>query len=128
MLRLIQHPLMYVCVLSALCSIGARVAECADQQKRALFSEKVVGHICSDGGAWLKCYRLPPSSCQSVALEFVTPCLSRYLAAADDLRDPAQAQATATQVIRCFEHQFFIAHDSTRTGQPECQGNLPFVK
>ncbi len=116
--------------LLAALALGAAPALAADQGEMSVeeMARQASSQICSDGGAWLKCYRLPPSSCQSVALEFVTPCLSRYLAAADDLRDPAQAQATATQVIRCFEHQFFIAHDSTRTGQPECQGNLPFVK
>jgi len=128
MLRLIQHPLMYVCVLSALCSIGARVAECADQQKRALFSEKVVGHICSDGGAWLRCYSIRPETCSSVAKSVVRPCVDSILESVESVQNEEEGRAVTNRLMDCFNERFLQYYGAGKLSTPECKDPPPHLQ
>ena len=77
---------------------------------------KVVGEICSDGGAWLKCYSLEPSDCTEITTAFVDPCVKTVFA--NTSKDPA-VHPVAT-LLGCFNKEFMRKYGHGEVKSPEC--------
>lgn len=79
--------------------------------------QKIVDEICSDGGAWLKCYSLEPSRCQEVTAGFVGPCVKSLMAT-------PVAEPAANGVVRllvCFNQRFMAKYGYGEVKTPECR-------
>lgn len=79
--------------------------------------QKIVDEICSDGGAWLKCYSLEPSRCQEVTAGFVEPCVKSLMAT-------PVAEPAAKGVVRllvCFNQRFMAKYGYGEVKTPECK-------
>ena len=109
--------LVVVCVLP-LVGRDAFVAQ-AQQAPTSVDSasiQKVVDEICSDGGAWLRCYSLDPSKCRSITTGFVDPCVRRV--AAKPSQDPNLHPLT--QMLGCFNQEFMSKYGAGEVETPEC--------
>ena len=78
--------------------------------------EKVVNEICSDGGAWLRCYSLDPAKCRSITTGFVDPCVRRGVA------EPSQDSNLhpLAQMLGCFNEEFMSKYGAGEVKTPEC--------
>jgi hypothetical protein len=77
---------------------------------------KVVNEICSDGGAWLKCYSLEPSDCVEITISFVEPCIKTVFA--NSSKDPAVHPITT--LLGCFNREFMRKYGHGEVKTPEC--------
>ena len=78
--------------------------------------QKVVDEICSDGGAWLRCYSLDPAKCRSITTGFVDPCVRRVIA------KPSQDSNLhpLAQMLGCFNEEFMSKYGAGELKTPEC--------
>jgi hypothetical protein len=79
--------------------------------------KKVIGEICSDDGAWLRCYSLEPSRCQEITAGFVEPCVERVMAT--PVAEPATR--TVTRLLVCFNQRFMAKYGHGEVKTPECK-------
>jgi hypothetical protein len=77
---------------------------------------KVVDEICADGGAWLKCYSLDPSSCEEVTAAFVEPCVKTIFANASK----SPGAHPVGQLLGCFNQEFMRKYGYGEVKTPEC--------
>lgn len=78
--------------------------------------QKVVDEICSDGGAWLRCYSLDPGKCRSITTGFVDPCVRRVIAKPS--QDPNLHPLA--QMLGCFNEEFMAKYAAGEVKTPEC--------
>jgi hypothetical protein len=84
------------------------------------FSAQVSDLVCSDGGAWLSCYRVEPSTCKTVAAALVEPCANDiFLPIKEPLSYEAGVQA-AQRLMGCFNEQFEQSYGANRVSTPDC--------
>ena len=79
--------------------------------------QKVVDEICSDGGAWLKCYSLEPSRCQVITSGFVEPCVRKVMGAPGD----GQGVDAVARLLTCFNKEFMAKYAFGEVKTPECR-------
>lgn len=79
--------------------------------------KKLVDEICSDGGAWLRCYSLAPSRCKEITTGFVEPCVSGAMMT--PVAEPA-AQSVVRLLI-CFNQRFMAKYGFGEVKSPECK-------
>jgi hypothetical protein len=107
-------------VVSVLCVgvIEAVVAQSRDAQPSADAAsiQRVVDEICSDGGAWLRCYSLDPAKCRSITAGFVDPCVRRVIAKPS--QDPNLHPLA--QMLGCFNEEFMSRYGAGEVKTPEC--------
>ena len=78
--------------------------------------QKLVSEICSDRGAWLKCYSLDPSDCVAITAAFVEPCVKTVFA--NSSKDPS-VHPLAT-LLGCFNKEFMRKYGHGEVKTPEC--------
>lgn len=78
--------------------------------------QKVVDEICSDGGAWLRCYSLDPAKCRAITTGFVDPCVRRVIA--NPSQDPNLHPLA--QMLGCFNEEFMAKYEAGEVKTPEC--------
>lgn len=101
--------------------IVSRDAYSVDDKIRAAFSDKVVEHICSDGGEWLRCYTLRPETCTSVSKSIVRPCVDSVLSSVPEVKDQAESRALSQQLMGCFNERFMQFYGAGKLSTPECK-------
>lgn len=79
--------------------------------------QRVVDEICSDGGAWLKCYSLGPSRCHAITSAFVEPCVHKVMGADVD----AQGVNAVAHLLMCFNKEFMAKYAAGEVKTPECK-------
>lgn len=79
--------------------------------------QKLVDEICSDGGAWLKCYSLEPSRCQEVTAGFVEPCVASVMTT--PMAEPAAK--SVVRLLTCFNQRFMARYGHGEVKTPECK-------
>jgi hypothetical protein len=79
--------------------------------------QKVIDEICSDNGAWLRCYSLEPSRCQEITAGFVEPCVERVMAT--PVAEPATH--TVRRLLVCFNQRFMAKYGYGEVKTPECK-------
>ena len=79
--------------------------------------QKVVDEICSDGGAWLKCYSLEPSRCQVITSGFVEPCVQKVMGGSGD----GQGVDAVARLLMCFNKEFMAKYAFGEVKTPECR-------
>lgn len=109
--------LVLVCLLR-LGGVDAVVAQGREAQASAepASIQRVVDEICSDGGAWLRCYSLDPAKCRSITTGFVDPCVRRVVA------KPSQDSNLhpLAQMLGCFNEEFMSKYGAGELKTPEC--------
>ena len=101
-----------VLLLGSLSSTDAFAQQGPDRQS----IQKVIDEICSDGGAWLKCYSLEPSRCQAVTAGFVEPCVQKVMQSPSD----DQTADGVAKLLICFNRQFMAKYGIGEVKTPEC--------
>ena len=79
--------------------------------------QKVVNEICSDGGAWRKCYSLEPSKCKPITTGVVEPCVEKVMKVKVD--EPGEK--TAARLLICFNKEFMAKYSAGEVKTPECR-------
>ena len=79
--------------------------------------DKLVDEICSDGGAWLRCYSLEPSRCHEVTAGFVEPCVESVMSNA--VAEPATKGVM--RLLACFNQRFMAKYGHGEVKSPECK-------
>ena len=85
------------------------------------FSGQVSQLICSDGGVWLKCYRMEPSACKKVAGSIVGPCAEQILLPIKDQLPYDEGVKAAQRLMGCFNERFEQSYGSLRLATEECR-------
>lgn len=85
------------------------------------FSGKVSEMICSDGGAWLGCYRMEASECPQVADAIVKPCADEILLSIGHTLSFQEGVQTATRLLGCFNARFEASYGAQRLSTEECK-------
>ena len=115
---------MRLLVLSAFLVIGAVLALPALSRAQTgpdtASIQKVVDEICSDGGAWLKCYSLQPSKCQATTTGFVEPCVRKVMGSQVD----EHGMKVVERLLMCFNKEFMARYGSGEVKTPECRNPM----
>ena len=82
--------------------------------------EDVIGHICSDGGQWLKCYSIEPSKCHEVASGFVKPCVERVFTERNRAAQQPLVIDSLKELLGCFDRVFMARYGTGKLNTPEC--------
>jgi hypothetical protein len=100
--------------------IAAQKAWAFDKALVDQFSGQVSQLICSDGGAWLKCFRMQPSACKNVADSMVAPCAEQILLPIKEQLAYDDGVQTAQRLMGCFNERFEQSYGSQRLATDEC--------
>jgi hypothetical protein len=115
---------MRLLVLSAFLVIGAVLAQpsvsSAQPGPDTASIQKVVDEICSDGGAWLRCYSLEPSKCQATTAGFVEPCVRKVMGSQID----EHGMKVVERLLMCFNKEFMAKYGSGEVKTPECRNPM----
>lgn len=87
--------------------------------ERALLIQ-VAHYTCSDGGEWLRCYRQDPKNCESIAANFIAPCVASIARPAKSPMSEEDGTALATKLSSCFNQRFMGSYGSYKLNTPEC--------
>lgn len=98
-----------------------REARALDKQFEDALAAKIEEFVCADGGNWLRCYNLEPSSCKSVAAGFVQPCVKAALAKQATVMTEEEGAAAAKKMMNCFNENFLSSYGSGKRLSAECQ-------
>lgn len=112
-MRSLFHTVMLLALFGVIAVQGATAQQPATQTA----VKKIVDEICSDGGAWLKCYSLDPSRCEEVTAAFVEPCVGSLMAT--PVAEPA-AQSVVRLLV-CFNKRFMAKYGYFEVKTPECK-------
>lgn len=82
--------------------------------------EDVIGHICSDGGEWLRCYSVEPSKCHEVASGFVKPCVDRVFTERNRASQQPLVIDSLKELLGCFDRVFMARYGTGKLSTPEC--------
>jgi hypothetical protein len=80
----------------------------------------VVDHICSDGGAWLRCYSLEPHKCQEITAGYVKPCIHKTLGNGEIDQGNLTAVAMLQNLLQCLNHDFMAKYGLGKKNTVEC--------
>jgi hypothetical protein len=92
------------------------------------FGNQLSAKICSDGGAWLSCYRLDPSRCKGVIGEFVSSCAAQSLGQVVGVMSYQEALAKARHIDACVNEKFLGAYGFQRERSAECAKPPPHLR
>lgn len=109
--------LITMALVMCLACIGNARAESGVPDKAV---EDVIGHICSDGGAWLKCYSVEPSKCHEVASGFVKPCVDRVFTERNRAAQQPLVIDSLKELLGCFDRVFMARYGAGKLNTPEC--------
>jgi hypothetical protein len=84
------------------------------------FTNKVVDQVCSDGGAWLKCYRIDPAACHKLAHSLVDPCADEVFGSVREQLPFEKAPEFAQKFQDCFNKSFEKNYGERQSKAPEC--------
>ena len=104
-------------VLMTLASITVARADSGVPEKAV---EDVIGHICSDGGQWLKCYSVEPSKCHEVASGFVKPCVDRVFTERNRAAEKPLVVDSLKELLGCFDRVFMARYGTGKLNTPAC--------
>jgi len=86
-----------------------------------MLKQKIVEHICQDGGKWLECYDQRPADCSRVVKEFANPCIDKTAKGAATEMDTEQAAQLSKNMVDCFNASFETNYGAWRKRTPKCQ-------
>ncbi len=104
----------------ALLAVVARQGYALDSTLTASMRAGLVGFICQDGGAWLRCTSLESSSCSQVAESIVDPCLSRVLGSVSAVTNEENAGTLSKGVSSCVNEGISAKYSAIRKSTPVC--------
>jgi hypothetical protein len=84
------------------------------------FGAQVTEVVCSDGGAWLSCYRVEPSTCTSVVTALVQPCANEIYIPVKEPLSYEEGVKAAQRLMGCFNERFDQSYGSQKLSTPEC--------
>lgn len=99
---------------------SARAQSPSSQPWVGVLKEKIVGHVCQDGGKWVECYDKRADDCPRIARDFAYPCIDRAAKTAPQQMDDATASELSREMVECFNKSFQTNYGAWLKNSPEC--------
>lgn len=124
-MKLPQRLAAYVtCCFGLLIASSSSIALAANMEVLAKYEQGIVAAACQNGGAWLRCYKLNPLSCDSIMNPIVADCLNKLVANRPSSdANQVVAQIVSDQVLECVRAGFKGQHGGSKVDSEEC-GNV----
>lgn len=98
-----------------------RKAYAIDSEIAKSYKNGLVNTICSDSGAWLKCYRVESSNCQKISESLVDACFDQLVVKRiDPVTNEVEVRAVSDKILSCIRRSFKNQYGD-KIGGPECQ-------
>jgi hypothetical protein len=112
-------------ILSSACffTTGVPQVRAQSDSERAWVSaikQKIVEHVCQDGGKWVECYDQRASDCPRIVREFAYPCIDKASKGAPEQISMATAADLSKSMVECFNKTFQTNYGAWQKNSPEC--------
>lgn len=114
----VRHALMPFALCLAI--LSSRAAQALDAQIETALTSQIQQLVCSDGGEWLRCYRLEPKSCATVTEAFVRPCVASVLGPVKSQMSYDEGVTASKKLVECFNERFLSSYGSQKLSTPQC--------
>ncbi len=108
--------------LCALCVCAVGDAHAYDKQSVSKFKQSILKEMCNNGGDWMRCYKLEPTSCYDLNRDLVENCVDTELAKTKSLEYKQYVRWMSEGVYSCMKNGFLKQYGSRKINSEECSG------